>query len=279
MPAQTANSQRCRPDTSSLKSFNVVLRTGKASGMSDTFQLVFRGKLLGGQSAEQVQATLAKLFKTDSARIAACMAQPKWVVRTGMAKEHAQRMQEALRQAGLMTALIADDASAAAVPAQATPAATAAPQSAVNAVVPAAASAPALAGSVSSPQVNASNATDAEDSKGIVTLRNTTQVFSTPPGGLSADTPSGPLDARAKASAPTLDLSAYSLAAEGAILDEKRTATGPAIDTSALSLAAEGTPIPSPEKPKARSIDTSALSLDSTPIPEKTPAPLWSELE
>jgi hypothetical protein len=239
--------------------------------MSDTFQLVFRGKLLGGQSAEQVQATLAKLFKTDSARIAACMAQPKWVVRTGMAKEHAQRMQEALRQAGLMTALIADDVSAAAVPTQVT---QAAPQPAASPVVAAAA-----ASSVSSPQVNASNATDAQDSKGIVTLRNTTQVLSTPPGGLSADTPSGPLDARAKASAPALNLSAYSLAAEGAILDEKRTALSPAIDTSALTLAAEGTPIPSPEKPKARSIDTSALSLDSTPIPEKTPAPQWSELE
>ncbi len=82
-----------------------------------THQIVFRGKILSGYTREEVRARLAALFRTDERRIDALLDAPKTVLKTGLSKDAAARYQEALRQAGIMVAVIAEGASPLATPA------------------------------------------------------------------------------------------------------------------------------------------------------------------
>lgn len=73
-----------------------------------TYQIVFRGKILSGFSREDVRPRLAALFRADERRIDALLDAPKTVLKTGLTKDAAARYQEALRQAGIMVAAIAE---------------------------------------------------------------------------------------------------------------------------------------------------------------------------
>ena len=243
--------------------------------MSDTFQLVFRGKLMTGFELAQVQQSVAALFKTDVSRVADRLALPKWVIRTGLAQEQANKMRDALRTAGLVTAVVADDASAAPVAAASVPA----PAAAVS--TPSVQSAAAPIRVSAAPPVGAPPTQDFEaaGAKSIVQLGATTQIFATPAGGLSADVPSGPLQSAAKPAAPNIDLSRFSLAEEGAVMDTRQKTAAVLINTGSLSLAAEGVALSEPKPAIIKTFDTSALSLDSAPIPEKKPNVLWAEME
>ncbi len=84
-----------------------------------TFQIVFRGKILGGFDREQVKANLARLFRSDGERIEALLAAPKTVLKSGLARDAAARYQEALRQAGIMVAVIGEGPITADIPAPA----------------------------------------------------------------------------------------------------------------------------------------------------------------
>ncbi len=82
-----------------------------------TFQIVFRGKILGGFDREQVKANLVRLFRSDGERIEALLAAPKTVLKSGLARDAAARYQEALRQAGIMVAVIGEGPIVADIPA------------------------------------------------------------------------------------------------------------------------------------------------------------------
>ena len=84
-----------------------------------TFQIVFRGKILGGFDREQVKANLVRLFRSDGERIEALLAAPKTVLKSGLARDAAARYQEALRQAGIMVAVIGEGPITADIPAPA----------------------------------------------------------------------------------------------------------------------------------------------------------------
>lgn len=71
-----------------------------------TYEIVFRGKILKDFDRATVRRNLAQLFRTDEARIEAMLDAPKVVLKRGLAKEAGQRMQEVLRQAGIMVALL-----------------------------------------------------------------------------------------------------------------------------------------------------------------------------
>lgn len=245
--------------------------------MNETFALVFRGKLMTGFEPSQVQHSVAALFKTDVSRVAERLALPKWVIRTGLAQEQANKMRDALRQAGLVTAVVADDVSVA-------PMSNSAPTSAPTpqvAAAPTAQAAPApikvnIAQPVSAPFTQDFEAAGA---KSIVQLGATTQVFATPAGGLSAGESSEPLEDKPKPAAAVIDLSRFSLAEEGSVMDTRAKTAAVLINTGALSLAAEGALLSEPKPAVTRIFDTSALSLDSAPILEKKPNLLWAELE
>ena len=228
-----------------------------------------------GFELAQVQQSVAALFKTDVSRVADRLALPKWVIRTGMAQEQANKMRDALRLAGLVTAVVADDASATPVAAAAAPT----PPAAVSVPIMQAAAAPVQLSAA--PPVSAPPTQDFEaaGAKSIVQLGAPTRIFATPAGGLSADVPSGPLESAAKPAAPNIDLSRFSLAEEGAVMDTRQKAAAPRINTGSLSLAAEGVALSEPKPAIVKTFDTSALSLDSAPIPEKKPILLWAEME
>ena len=207
--------------------------------MSDQlFQIIFRGKLLSGFTLEQARANLAQLFRTDEARIGTMLAQPKWVIKAGVNKETAQKIQEAMRNAGLMVAVMADESSAA--PLAATAAAPSAAPPAATAAAPTAKIAPVV-------PVN------------IV------------PVNAVIDTPSdaAPLAVKPKVAAFEPDLSTFSLAEVGAIIDP----SGPkkaerSFDLAQFSLANPGEQLIDKKPVAAKPIDTSGLSLVAADIPK-----------
>jgi hypothetical protein len=197
--------------------------------MEATFQVVFRGKLLSGFNAEQVASNLATLFKTDTARAAGMLAQPKWVVKVGLSKDAAQRYQEALRAAGMMVAVIQDE------PAAAAPA----PTQATSPAPPA-----------------------------VVTIASAV-LGTPPAAATSEATTDAPLEAKARPPVFNPDLSAYSLAEPGVVLiDVAKAKVAPVqIDTNALSLAELGVVLAQAPKVKPLQMDLSALSV--APIEQK----------
>lgn len=210
--------------------------------MSDQlFQIIFRGKLLSGFTIEQVRANLAQLYRADEARIGAMLAQPKWVIKAGVTKETAQKIQEAMRNAGLMVAVMADESSA-------TPIAPAAPNSA-------AAPGPASAPVTGAPPVQAATVTIAPINPVIAVI----------------DTPSdeAPLAVKPKVAAFEPDLSTFSLAEVGAIIDP----SGPKkaernFAVAQFSLANPGVQLVEKKPIAAKPIDTSGLSLVAADIPK-----------
>ena len=210
--------------------------------MSDQlFQIIFRGKLLSGFTIEQVRANLAQLYRADEARIGAMLAQPKWVIKAGVTKETAQKIQEAMRNAGLMVAVMADESSA-------TPIAPAAPNSA-------AAPGPASAPVTGAPPVQAPTVT-------IAPINPVVAVIDTP-------SDEAPLAVKPKVAAFEPDLSTFSLAEVGAIIDS----SGPKkaernFAVAQFSLANPGVQLVEKKPVAAKPIDTSALSLVAADIPK-----------
>ena len=213
--------------------------------MSDQlFQIIFRGKLLSGFTLEQARANLAQLFRTDESRIGTLLAQPKWVIKAGVSKEMAQKIQEAMRNAGLMVAVMVDEAASAAASTSAVAPAAATAVSAVAA--PVAPVQPAQAATVKMAPVAPINA-----------------VIDTP----SAD---APLAIKPKVAAFEPDLSSFSLAAVGAVID----ASGPkkaerSFAVEQFSLANTGAPLVEKKPVVAKPIDTSGLSLVAAEIPKE----------
>ena len=210
------------------------------------FQIIFRGKLLSGFTLEQARANLAQLFRTDEARIGAMLAQPKWVIKSAVGKETAQKIQEAMRNAGLMVAVMADE-SAAAVPNVAAVSSAAA--------VPSAAAAPSAVAAIAAP-LQAANV----------------KITPIAPVNAAIDIPSvdAPLAVKPKVAAFEPDLSNFSLAELGAIIDPsgpKKAERSFALEQ--FSLANAGAQLIEKRPVAAKAIDTSGLSLVASDIPKE----------
>ena len=203
-----------------------------------TYQIVFRGKILGGFDREQVRANLSRLFKIDPARVDAMLDAPKTVLKTGLGKEAASRYQEALRQAGIMVAVMGESV---AQPVAPTPMAN----TREIVPVPEPANAPRAQEPVTEP---APEAAPAEFASGLTLAEPGVQLL--------------PPQERTKAE---IDTSTLSLAQPGVVLAEKRQVSAPEFDLSGITLGSADEPIVPQHKPKPAAIDTSALSLAEQP--------------
>jgi hypothetical protein len=213
-----------------------------------TFQIVFRGKILGGFDREQVRANLSRLFKIEPARVDAMLDAPKTVLKTGLGKDAASRYQEALRQAGIMVAVMGESAPTAAPQSGGTPSTMATTREIVPVPEP---------GSMPHPPVAAES------------IGSATPAASAPPdstaSGLTLAEPGVqllPPQVRTKAE---IDTSALTLAQPGVALVEKRHVAAPEYDLSGITLGNADEPIVPQHKPKSAAIDTSALSLAEQP--------------
>lgn len=225
------------------------------------FQIIFRGKLLSGFTLDQACANLALLFRTDEARIGAMLAQPKWVIKSGVSKEMAQKIQEAMRNAGLMVAVMADE-SAGAIASTVASASAAPPTASAPSAAPVAPVAPVIA----APPIQVA----AE------------KIAPPTPVNAVVDTPSAdaPLAVKPKVPAFEPDLSSFSLAEVGAIIDPsgpKKAERSFAVEQ--FSLANPGAQLVDKKPVVAKPIDTSGLSLVAAEIPkESKPTALQREL-
>lgn len=216
-----------------------------------TFQIVFRGKILGGFDRNQVRQNLAQLFKSDPARIDAILDAPKTVLKTGASKEVAARYQEALRQAGIMVAVIGD--APALSPA---PAAVSTPQAA--ATPPAAKTPPAPAPAPS-----------------VTTTQAAIPIAAMRAGGLSLALPGERILPPVVRKTAQIDTSGLSLAQSGTPLVEHRPIPEPQFDLSHMRVATDNSPIDNSPKPAPLVVDLSKLSLAEVQIaPEKAPTEL-----
>jgi len=71
-----------------------------------TYQVIFRGQIAPDMSVETVKANLAKLFKTDAAKIARLFAGPDVVLKKGLGQEEARRYRTLLTKAGALCDLV-----------------------------------------------------------------------------------------------------------------------------------------------------------------------------
>lgn len=203
-----------------------------------SYQIVFRGKILSGYTREQVRSNLAQLFRTDPTRIDTLLDAPKTVLKAGISKDAATRYQEALRQAGIMVAMMAEAPAAADAVSASSPVPGPPPQApTVTASTPP----PATAAS-QPPAVAASGLTLAAVGERIL-----------PP--------------QAKTAAQ-IDTSGLSLAPAVGPLVEARAVAAPQFDLSGISIATDAGPIDRTPKAPPRQIDTSALTLDAPPPPK-----------
>lgn len=227
------------------------------SGNEPTWQVVFRGKLLTGFAPEQVAQNLAALFKSDVARTSALLAQPKVVLKSGLTREMAERYQAALRQAGLMVALISEAPVAAGVAAE------------VQAPAPAPAAAPAPATPVSAPPRPAPAPVAATPATPAAPTAAPTLAA---PGALLSD---------AKPAKPVaIDTSRLKLDAPGVVID---TSPKPKLarnfDLSGLSVDQSGAPIAVKPKAEPPKLDLSGLSVAPIEVVDKAPSAFWAKVE
>lgn len=201
-----------------------------------SYQIVFRGKILSGYTREQVRSNLAQLFRTDPARIDALLDAPKTVLKAGISKDAATRYQDALRQAGIMVAMMAE-----------APIAAADTASAGSTIPGPAPQVPTVAASTPPPATAASQP-PAVAATGLTLAAVGERIL--PP--------------QAKTAAQ-IDTSGLSLAPAVGPLVEAKPVAAPQFDLSGISIATDTGPIDRTPKASPRQFDTSALSLDAPP--------------
>jgi hypothetical protein len=190
-----------------------------------TFDIVFQGKLVAGVDAGQARADLARLFKTDPARIERLFSGQRVLLKKGLDATSADNYRRALAQAGAEVELIPTG--------PATPAPAARPPT----VAPTAPSQRVMAGTAASGNARPADAPLTVAEPGVTLIEPTV------------------------IEAPTFDLSGLTLAEPGVLLAEPTTAVAPDYDLSALTLDPPGTVLVEPATVPPADIDTSALKL------------------
>lgn len=228
------------------------------------FQIVFRGKLTGGADPTQVRANLMRLFRLDDARVDALLASSKAVIKSGVDKATAQRIQQAFREAGAVVAVVSDaplmNAKMSALRPQSNTAAVTRPGSAED-------------GDAPEPEVEPE----------IVTDINLAILL--PPGSrlaraerieapvvadshLSMSEPGVTLVEASKPEPPQFPDSHLSIAELGVTLAEAQKIVAPEIPDSQFSLAESGVVIVPQVRPPAPNIDIAHINLEPLPEPE-----------
>ena len=197
-----------------------------------SFDIVFAGRMAEGADPALVQANVAKLFKTEPAKVAHLFSGQRVFIKKGVDEATARQYQAALGKAGALVEIVAV--------AEAGPAATAAALEAPAAPQPARSAArggpaePPPAARRAAPPV-APDYTVAE------------------PGVVLVEAPPVP--------SVRIETAHLSLAEVGVDLAERRIATAPSYDLSGLCLAPPGTLLAEASIVPPAQIDTSALSL------------------
>lgn len=84
--------------------------------MSNSFEVVFEGKLMAGAQEQQVKQNIARMFKADDAKLATLFSGRKIVIKAGLDKTTAQKYLQAMKKAGAAAQI--RDAARAAEPVQ-----------------------------------------------------------------------------------------------------------------------------------------------------------------
>lgn len=207
------------------------------------FEIVFAGQLAPGADPAQVRANLAKLFKTDAARVEGLFSGRLAVIKKGLDEATARHYQAALAKVGAVVEM-------------------------VTAGAPAASGAQASVPTARAPQPPASNQGAAKPAANI-----TPQPTANRPGPATLVTPKPPPDditiaepgvilVEAKPVPPAnIDTSHLTLAPPGVVLVEPAIVPAPKLDLSGLQLAPVGGLLVEAQPVPTADIDTSALSL------------------
>lgn len=204
-----------------------------------SFEIVFRGKLIGEVTREQAIVRLAKLFKTEPARVAKLFSGQRVTLKKGLDRETADKYRTVLRKAGMAVSIVSVE-----------------PPAAAPAPVP---EAPPPIKEVPAPEPSGHGRA----------------VFAVDDPDSAAPDPAPSAPARAEAVASDAGADTEMLAAPGATIIEAQSAPPAQIDTSSLSMGEVGEIVDDRPRPARKEIDTSALSasdiegnLDDAPRPD-----------
>ncbi len=187
----------------------------------NTFEVTFDGRLVEGANLQKVKSNLARLFKTDVARIEGMFSGKRVVIKRGVDEKTACNYQLALRKAGAVAAVIDTAAPY--------------PTETGDAAKPAAAT----------PSSAAAVAEQKTDSAADLTMAEPGVILVAP-----KDTPE-----------PEIDTSGLSVAEPGVTLVEPKEVTPPVFDLSSLDLAPPGERLSEQEEQPEVQFDTSGLTL------------------
>jgi hypothetical protein len=251
------------------------------------FDILFTGKLVEGAAIDQVKANVAKLFKTDVAKIERLFIGMPVMIKKGVDEETALKYMMALKKAGTICEAREQAAAAPAAPPPAAPAAQPLPatssQPMPNAAPAPASTAPAPASEAGSKSEIEIAAGEEGDTRFVIKdapqgLGELADASLDPPGtqivehqdvpppqidttGMSLDQSEADLVEHEEPPPLNVDLSGMTLDEPGARIGEEEEVPELEVDLSGMTLDEPGVTLVEPEEPKEPKIDTSHLKL------------------
>lgn len=229
------------------------------------YDIVFRGKLASGFDREQAMANLARLFKSDAARVAPLFSGKRVTIKKGVDRETGDKYRSALRKAGLMVALVRQ-----APPEPPQPAASQAPAASTNRAQfgiddPTAKSEP--------PEPPQPSSSEAQEEHPAVTTAADDDASIVDDADLA---PVGvQLVPQVKPEPPQIDITDLTLATVGVTVDETPRPPPATIDTSDLSATDEFDALDASPPPPPPEFDLDGLQVanDEGPVDQSPKAP------
>ncbi len=216
------------------------------------FQVIVSGVLVEGADATQVQARVAKLFKTDVSKVAALFSGKRVTIKKGLVEAAALKYKMALKQCGLTAAVTEMVVS------------TATPETAGEAQIDIAPPGVILDKSAPPKAPDIDTSTLAMEQVGIEldeTPRPTEPLIDI--SAMAMEHVGIELDETPRPEPLDIDVSAISMDKEWTQLDESLPPADPEIDISTMSMSEVGSELDRTPPPVEPDIDISKLSLDS----------------
>ncbi len=237
--------------------------------MSGTkYDVLFTGKLVEGHKEEQVKANVAKLFKTDVAKVERLFVGMSVVIKKDVNKDTALKYMMAMQKAGAICETKEHSAASAVPSFPKAPAQTTVPSSAVQSANRSEAEIAAgedgeMRFVIKEAPQGLGELADANVDEPGITLVEHQEVA--PPkidtSSLSVDKSDADLIEHEKVAPVSVDLSGLTLDEPGSRIGEEEKVPELDVDLSALTLDEPGVTLVEPEKPKKPDIDTSGLKL------------------
>lgn len=210
----------------------------------NSYEIVFRGKLVAGHDEAQVKANMGKLFKAGPETIDKLFAGGRVVLKKNLDRDTAYKYRDILKKAGAVTVVSSTDFALDGNQSHQKPATVNPPSPATTQNKEAPAPSP------------AQSASGQDDS-------------------LPLDEPGVQLVEKEVIPEPEFDLSSYSVAEAGVQMDEHKRVDEPLIDISDLEFASDEGPVDNTPKAAEPDIDISSISIsedegpvDNSPKPE-----------